>query len=191
MKYLHEIPLVIKNKKQPIYQNYLFHHRHIHAYRHCVDSCIAKYVLGYDGILVQSKYEKTHHKLQQKTKLPPSCWKFCVDFKNKMFTKINRGDSCQILKYLLREKLLEKIAFYIFVRITKTNIYLQPVWFISITIPYKILCRWLDVWVPNYMKDFTQKYANSRENIFDFILLHGSIFVITLSKFNRYDWLMA
>ena len=51
-----------------------------------------------------------------KTKLPPSCRKFCVDFKNKKFTKINRVAPFQISQYLWGpwEKLLWKIAFYIF-----------------------------------------------------------------------------
>ena len=40
--------------------------------------------------VVQSKYEKTHHKLQQKQKWAPSCRKFCVDVKNETFIKINR-----------------------------------------------------------------------------------------------------
>ena len=53
-----------------------------------------------DAYVVQSKYEKTHHKLQQKTKLPPSCRKFCVDFKNRNFTKINRVEPFQISRYL-------------------------------------------------------------------------------------------
>ena len=123
-----------------------------------------------------------------KTKLPPSCRKFCVDFKNKKFTKINRVAPFQISQYLWGpwEKLLWKIAFYIFFSELCKNI-----WFISITIHNKISCRCLDVWVPNYMKDFTQKYANSRKNIFYFILLHSSVFVVNLLILNRYDWLMA
>ena len=96
-----------------------------------------------------------------KTKLLPSCRKFYVNFKNKKFTKINRVEPFQTSTYLWgpREKL------YFFRIMKKKNLYLQAIWFISITIPYKRLCRWLDVWVPNYMKDFTQKYANSRKNI--------------------------
>ena len=38
---------------------------------------------------------------------------------------------------------------------------------------------------------FHTEICKFRENIFDSILLHGSVFVITLSIFNRYDWLMA
>ena len=128
-----------------------------------------------------------------KTKLLPSCRNFCVDFKNKKFTKINRVVPFQISTFLWgpREKLLEKNNILYFIQNYEKDLYLQAIWFISITIPYKRLCRCLDVWVPNYMKDFTQKYANSRKNIFDFILLYGGVFVKTLSILNRYDWLMA
>ena len=54
--------------------------------------------------IVQSKYEKTHHKLQQKHKWPPSCRKI------KKFTKINRVEPFQISHYVLGpwEKLLKK-----------------------------------------------------------------------------------
>ena len=128
-----------------------------------------------------------------KAKLLPYRRKFCLDFKNKKFTKINRVEPFPISTYLWgpREKLLENNNILYFFQNYEKNLYLQAIWFISITIPYKRSCRWLDVWVPNYMKDFTQKYANSRKNIFDFILLYGGVFAITLSILNRYDWLMA
>ena len=140
------------------------------------------------------KIWKDPPQIATKTKLPPSCREFCVDFKNKKFTRSNQVKPFQISKYLWgpREKPLgQNSILYFFQNYEKIYLYLQPIWFISITIPYEVLSKWLDVWVPNYMKDFTQKYANSGENIFDFILPHGSVFIITMSIFNRYDWLMA
>ena len=49
-----------------------------------------------------------------KTKLLPSCRKFCAEFKNKKFTKINRVEPFQISTYLWgpREKLLEMAMKY-------------------------------------------------------------------------------
>ena len=143
--------------------------------------------------IVQSKYEKTHHKLQQKQ----NCYHLVGNFVSiSKIKSLPKSTEWNLFKFRHiyddpEKNYWKKIIFYIFFRIMKTNLYLQAIWFISITIPYKRLCRWLDVWVPNYMKDFTQKYANSRKNIFDFILLYGGVFIITLSILNRYNWLMA
>ena len=56
------------------------------------------------------KIWKDPPQIATKTKLPPSCRKFCVDFKNEKFTKINRVEPFQISYYIVGpwEKLLKK-----------------------------------------------------------------------------------
>ena len=144
-------------------------------------------------LLVQSKYEKTHHKLQQK-KRPPSYRKFCVDFKNEKFTKINRVEPFQISHFILGpwEKILKNIAIYIFFTIMKNiSLFTTNMGSNYFHTQYKIM--WMSGWlITKLFEGLHREICKLKEKIiFHFILLHDSVFPIILSIFNRYDWLMA
>ena len=96
------------------------------------------------------------------------------------------------------EKLLENGILYFCQNCDKIYFYIRPIWFISIAIiwfisiaiPYENIFGWLDFWLTNYFKDYTQ-ICKFKENIFHSIVLHDSIFFIPLSIFNRNNWLKA
>ena len=61
------------------------------------------------------------------------------------------------------------------------------------SLPYPIK-DYVDGWMSEYQTIWRISHKNMQiqgKNIFDFILLYGGVFVITLSILNRYDWLLA
>ena len=85
-----------------------------------------------------------------KTKWPPSCRKFCVDFKNEKFTEINLVEPFQISHYILEpwEKLLKKTSNLYFFHNYEKYIFVYNQYGLYL-FPYPIQ-DYVDGWVANY-----------------------------------------
>ena len=83
-----------------------------------------------------------------KTKWPPSCRKFCVDFKNEKFTKIKRVEPFQMSLYVLGpwEKLLKKWQSIFFFTIMK-NISLFTTNMVHIYLHTQFKIMWMAGWL--------------------------------------------
>ena len=111
--------------------------------------CIPYRVLeGYHLACSPVKIWEDPPQIATKTKWPPFCRKFCVDFKNEKFTKINRVEPFQISHYILGpwEKLLKHIAIYIFFTIMKNiSLFTTNMVYIYFHTQYKIM--WMAGWL--------------------------------------------
>ena len=111
-----------------------------------------------------------------KTKWPPSCRKFCVDFKNKKFTKINRVEPFQISHYILGTwgKLLKKNSNMYFFHNYEKYIFVYNQYGLYL-FPYPIQDN-MDGWMANYQTIWRITHRNMQ--------IQGKIFFIS-SYFTR------
>ena len=105
-----------------------------------------------------------------KTKWPPSCRKFCVDFKNEKFTKINRVEPFQISHYILWpwEKLLPINSNLYFFRNYEKYIFVYNQYGLYL-FPYPIK-DYVDGWMANYQTIWRITHRNMQ--------IQGKIFFI-------------
>ena len=136
-----------------------------------------------------------------KIKWPPSCGKFYVDFKHKKCKKNQPSGTFSNFKKSMRT-LRKTIGKWhsIFLSELWQNILLFTTNMIYIYRHNMIYIYrhtlWKYIWMAGFLinklfQGLHTKYANSKKNIFHFIVLHDSIFLIPLSIFNRTNWLIA
>ena len=125
--------------------NWYTQHAQRDSHVRCISFCLLR--LGINRLYPCSpvKIWEDPPQIATKTKWLPSCREFCVYFKNEKFTKTNRVEPFQISLYILGhwEKLLKKWQSIFFSQLWKIYLYLQPIWFIYISIPNSRLCGWL------------------------------------------------
>ena len=104
-----------------------------------------------------------------KTKWQPSYRKFCVDFKNEKFTKINRVEHFQISHNILGlwETLLKKIAIYFFSQLYWKYLFVYNQYALYL-FPYPIQ-DYVAGWMANYQTIWRITHRNMQIQVEDYL----------------------